>query len=170
VTASLDLDNLPTDELVACAWISTIPGFSPSFVATQLPDPANKDGTPADWVATPPYGFVVVTVVGGNEDDWLPVYRPVMQVDCWSTKPGSNKPPWFRANRLAKHISAATRDRHTLNRQLTIAANGVAYPSASVQRAAMLTSPRRMYDDVGDFARYQFDLQLSWIMLSEVIS
>jgi hypothetical protein len=28
------LANLPTDELVACEWISTIPGFTAAIVAT----------------------------------------------------------------------------------------------------------------------------------------
>lgn len=168
-TAALDLTNLPTDELVATAWIATITGFRPSIVATQLPPSANKDGTPADWVSNPPYGFVTAVVVGGDEDPLLPIYRPVLQVDCWATKGGSNKPPWFRANRLAKHISAATRNRTNVSRLLTISANGVQYPSAIVQGARILTSPRRMPDDPGDAARYQFDLWLQWIMTAEVI-
>jgi hypothetical protein len=167
---TMPLINLPTDELVAVAWISTIPGFTDGIVATQLPPTTKADGSPADWVAKPPNGFVQVTVVGGDEDPLLPIYRPVMQVDCWSTRPASNKPPWNWANRLARHISAATRDRIHLNRTLTISANGVAYPAASVQKAQMMTSPRRMWDDAGDFARYQFDLGLQWIQLSEVLT
>jgi hypothetical protein len=43
VTAALP--NLPNDELVAIAWIGSIPGFTTSIVATQLPETANKDGT-----------------------------------------------------------------------------------------------------------------------------
>lgn len=168
---TMPLVNLPTDELVAVAWISTIPGFTSGIVATQLPDSAAPDGTPADWVATPPNGFVTVTVVGGGEDPLLPIHRPVCQVDCWATHPGaSNKPPWGWANRLAQHIAAATRDRIHLNRTLTISANGISYPAASVQGARMMTSPRRMWDDGGDFARYQFDLWLQWIQLSEVLT
>ena len=162
-----ELVNLPTDELVAVAWISTIEGFSQSIVATQLPEPADSKGNPATWVTTAPYGFVTVSVVGGGEDDELPIYRPVMQIDCWSARPGSTKPPWNTANRLAKHISAASRDRYKVMRPLTINANGVSYPAAAVQRAAMMTSPRRILDDAGDFARYQFDLQLQWITLAE---
>jgi hypothetical protein len=166
----MPLINLPTDELVTVAWIATIPGFSADFVATQLPPSANKDGTPAAWTVTPPFGFVTVTVVGGSEDPILPIYRPVMQIDCWATRQGSNKPPWYRANRLAKHISAATREMPAGPRRLAISANGVAYPPASVQRAQMMTSPRRMYDDAGDMARYQFDLGLQWIQLSEALT
>src|SRR5260370_17284332 len=89
------MPNLPNDELVAIAWIGSIPNFTASIVATQLPETANKDGTPAAWVITPPKGFVTVSVVGGGEDDNLPIYRPVMQVDCWATNPGSHNPPSY---------------------------------------------------------------------------
>ncbi len=140
-----------------------------SIVATQLPEPATKDNKPAGWVIAPPFGFVTVTTVGGGEDELLPAKRPVMQVDCWSTRPGSNKPPWERANRLAEHISAATRDRHRVPRPLAISSRGVVYPSASVQRAALMTRPGRIWDDAGDMARYQFDLQLQWITLAEML-
>jgi len=165
----MPLINLPTDELVGCAWVASIEGFSPSIVATQLPDPALKDGSPAPWVVTPPYGFVQVTVVGGDEDPLLPIYRPVFQLDCWATKPGSNKPPWYRANRLARNISVATRNRINVSRLLTISANGVQYPSAMVQAATVLTSPRRMWDDAGDFARYTMDVRMQWIMPGETL-
>src|SRR5258708_12062406 len=124
----MPVPNLPNDELVAIAWIGWMPGITTSIVATQLPEPANKDGSAADWVIKPPYGFVTVAVVGGGEDPELPIYRPVLQVDCWATKPGSNKPPWFRANRMAQAISAATRDRHPLNRRLPIPPTAPASP------------------------------------------
>jgi hypothetical protein len=162
------LPLLATDELVAIAWISSITGLSPDIVATQLPAPARKDGTPADWVSAPPFGFVVVSAVGGNPDESLPVNRPVIQVDCWATKPGSNKPPWGRANRIAQAIVAATQDRVTIPRHLTLNANGVIYPPAVVQGAKVMTTPRRTFDDVGDFARYQLDLWLQWIQLDMV--
>ncbi len=164
MTADL-LPRFATDELVTVAWIGSIPGLSPQMVATQLPPDTEKDGSPAAWVKT---GFVTVSVVGGNPDDMLPVDRPVMQIDTWATIPGSNKPPWERANRLAKAIQKATIDRVSIPRPLTIVSKGVVYPSAAVQGARALSTPRRVYDDAGDYARYTFDLWLSWITLGEV--
>ena len=166
---STPLTPLPTDELVAVAWIGSIPGLTPQMVATQLPEDANKDGTPADWVVKG-RGFITVAVVGGTPSPDLPQSRPVMQVDCWAVKPGSNKPPWGIANRLAMLVKTATWDRIQIPRKLTITVNGVLYPPAAVQAASLLTEPRRITDDPGDYARYQFDLALSWISLGQVIA
>ena len=166
--STVTLPLIPTDELVAVAWIGSIPGLSVSMVATQLPADANRDGTPADWVVQGA-GFVTVTVVGGGADPILPVRKPVMQVDCWATLPGSNKPPWGIANRLAETIRRAAWSRVATARPLTITVNGVVYPRAAVMAAAPVTAPRRLWDDAGDYARYQFDLGLVWTALTEVL-
>lgn len=160
-------DPVPTDELVAVAWIGSIDGIGDDIVATQLPEDANKDGTPADWVVKR-RGFATVAVVGGSPAPDLPISHAVFQVDCWATLPGSNKPPWQVANRLAAQILAACLDRTAMRRPLTLTVKGVPYPAAAVQAATALTVPRRMPDDVGDYARYQFDLQLSWTWLGQV--
>jgi hypothetical protein len=162
------LPNYANDEIVTIAWIASIPGFSPDMVATQLPPSANKDGTPAGWVVAGK-GFVTVAVAGGTPDPLLPVKRVVMQVDCWATRPGSNKPPWNVANALAMAIQFATWDRVTMSRRLTLGVRGQPYPMASVQGAAMMTAPRRILDDAGDFARYSFDLGLQWITLADIL-
>lgn len=153
-----------SSELVAAAWIGSIPGLSQAMVGTLLPPDVNADDTPAAWVDT---GFVTVSVVGGNPDPLLPVERPVMQVDCWATVPGSNKPPWLKAAALAAAIQRATWDRYRIPRPLAITVNGVAYPSAVVQGAAMVSHFRRIYDDQGDYARYQGDLALSWVTVND---
>jgi hypothetical protein len=142
-------------------------GIDPSIVATQLPEDADKDGTPADWV-TKRQGFATVAVLGGSPSPDLPISHAVFQVDCWATVPGSNKPPWGVANRLAAQIVAACLDRVAMRRKLTITVRGVLYPPAAVQGATAMTVPRRMVDDVGDYARYQFDLALSWTWLGQV--
>lgn len=154
------LPLLPNDELVATAWIGSIPGFTLAMVGTQLPPDVNPDGSVASWIAT---GFVTVSVVGGNPDSLLPINRPVLQVDCWATVPGSNKPPWLRAAALASAIRNATWDRIRTPRPLSATVNGVEYPLAVVQSAYIVTAPRRLYDDQGDYARYQADVALSWI-------
>lgn len=155
--------------LVAIAWIGSIPGLSPDMVDTQLPPDAEKDTAPAQWV-TKGLGFATVQTVGGSPAELIPARSPVVQVDCYATNPGSNKPPWLVASHLAETIVLATYDRLTMNRQLAISVKGVAYPSASVQAAQALTEPRQLFDDAGDYARFQFDLQLRWIQLNDVLA
>jgi hypothetical protein len=162
VTTPLPLET--TDELVATAWIATVPGFTSAMVGTQLPPDVDDTGTPAAWITT---GFATVAVSGGTPDDALPVGRPVIQVDCWSTVPGSNKPPWLKAAALASAIRRATLDRYNISRPLVIDVNGVVYPPAVVKSAYMATTARRIYDDQGDYARYEFDLALTWVTVND---
>lgn len=154
----------PTDEIVAAAWIGTIPGLSPAMVGEQLPPDVNADGTIAAWLAT---GYVTVAVAGGTPHDLLPVKRPVIQVDCWATVPGSNKPPWSMAAAISSTILRATWDRYRIPRLLAPVINGVAYPAAIVRSAYMATTFRRLYDDQGDYARLQGDLALSWVTVND---
>jgi hypothetical protein len=154
------LPLVPDDELVAVAWLASIPGFTRAMVDTQLPPGVNPDGSTAAWIGT---GFITVAVAGGGPDPLLPVDRPVLQVDCWATVPGSNKPPWRKAAALASAIRYATRDRIRTPRPLSTTINGAEYPLAVVQSAYLATAFRRLYDDEGDYAHYQGDLALNWI-------
>lgn len=154
----------PNSELVAVAWIASLDNFTPQMVATTLPADVTSGGQPAAWVQT---GFVTVAVVGGNSDPLLPVKRPVMQVDCWATVPGSSRPPWGQAAALAEAIRYGCWDRVRTPRPLTITANSVTYPSAVVQSAYFLTEPRRMYSDAADYAHYSVDLALSWVTVND---
>jgi hypothetical protein len=150
------------NDLVAVAWIATIPGLTADGVATQLP----SDET--TWAA---HGFVVVPLsVGGSPHSYVPVRQPVMQVECWATVPDSDKLPWWKANQLAEQIRFATYDRVTFGRALSISAGTVAYPGAAVKSAQMMTEPRRIWSDQGDYAGYTFDLRLNWIQVGETIA
>ena len=162
MTTPLPLED--ADELVAAAWIGSVPGLSPAMVGEQLPPDVNPDGSPAGWLTT---GFVTVAVVGGAPDAEQPLNKPVMQVDCWATRPGSNKPPWFLAAAIAGAIRRATWDRYRISRPLTINVNGVVYPPAVVKSAYLPTAFRRVYDDAGDYARYQGDLALTWVTVND---
>jgi len=154
----------PTDELVAVAWLATVPGLSLAMVGTALPPDVDPDGSPAAWLRT---GYVTVSVAGGNPDPLLPVQRPVMQVDCWAVVPGSNKPPWNMAAAIAQTIVRATWDRYRIPRPLPISVGGVTYPTAVVQGAYVATTFRRLYDDQADYARLQGDLALSWMTAND---
>lgn len=149
----------PDTDQVAMAWIDTITGFPKGIVGPQLP----TDQT--TWSAN---GFVVVYGgVGGSPDPDIDLRKPVVQVECWATNPGSNKPPWGKAASLAGQIRVACYDKQTFGRELHIAVNGVTYPSATCKSVFMLTEPHRIYNDVGDYAGYSFDLQLAWVELTD---
>lgn len=154
------LPLLPTSELVARAWLGSIDGFSPQMVAPQLP----ADDT--SWAAT---GFVQAVVVGGSPDIDLPVKKPVLQIDCWATKPGSDKPKWVMANLLAETIRYATLQRMSMSRLLTITSGLLTYPPAVVISAYLMTEIRRIPGDPGDYAHYQFDMAMSWKTANEVL-
>jgi hypothetical protein len=149
---------LPNNELVAVSWLSSIAGLEVDGIATQLPS------VEASWKR---YGFVTVAVVGGSPENNTSIRRPVYQVDCWANNKGSDKPPWWRANVLAEQIRAATFDRQHSHRGCAIAAGGASYPNVIVLAATMMTEPRRGYGDPGDYARYQFDLQMWWTQVPE---
>jgi hypothetical protein len=155
---------LNSDELVCCAWLATIPGFTAAMAGTQLPADTNEDGSPAAWLST---GFVTVATVGGTPDPMLPVERPVMELKTWASVPGSNKPPWMMARNLASQIRRAALDRYTIARPLTPVLNGVTYPKAVVRSAYFAQSFRRLYDDDADYAVYQADLALDWVTVGD---
>lgn len=152
--------HAPVD-LVAQAWIRSVPGLTADGVAGQLP--ADEQS----WAAN---GFVVVPVtVGGTPHEYIPVRRPVCQVECWATVPGSDKLPWGMASQLAEQIRFGTYDRTTFGRALAIANGKVTYPTAWVRSAKMMGEPRRVWSDAGDYAGYTFDLQLIFVAAGEVI-
>jgi len=151
----------PTSDIVAVAWLATIPGLSSSMVSTNLP----QDFT--TWSET---GFVISNVIAGAPDLYLPVRRPVVQVDCWAVNPNSGKSPWGKANHLAELVrSHVEGDRRTANLQRLLSFPQGDYLGANVLEAIMLTEPRRAITvgltPVGDeasYAHYMFDLELTW--------
>lgn len=149
------------NSLIAVAWIRSIPNLTADVVATQLP---------TDETAWAAHGAVVVPLtVGGSPHSTMPVRRPVMQVECWATNPNSDKLPWWKANQLAEQIRIGTYDRQTFGRALTIAVNGVQYPTARVLGASMLTEPRPIWSDQGDYAGFTFDVRLDSVQAGEVL-
>ncbi|MCW2898568.1 MAG: hypothetical protein JWO67_833 [Streptosporangiaceae bacterium] len=136
-------------EMVAIAWLLGCTGISNGMAASTLP----KDNT--SWSAT---GFVTVSTLVGAPNPYYPLRNPVLQVDCWATVPGSNKPPWGIANNLAETVVAATYG--AAGRVVTLPAAG--YPPARVLSAWVVTEPRRVYSDPADYARYMLHLGLTW--------
>jgi len=152
--------HAPTD-LVAVAWVRSIPGLTADGVSTQLP----TDET--TWAEN---GFITVPgTVGGSPAANMPLRQPVCQVEAWATVPGSDKLPWGIANQLIEQVRAATYDRTTFGRALTITAGPVSYPTASVKSVTALTEPRRAWSDAGDYAGFVMDIQLVYVSQGEVI-
>jgi hypothetical protein len=153
--------TLVSSDLVFVEWITTIAGLTADGVATQLP------ADESTWAVN---GFIVVpTTVGGSPHESIPVRRPVGQVECWATNAGSDRLPWGRANLLADQVRMGTYDRLNFNRPLQITRGTVTYPGAVAKRAQMMSEPRRVWSDVGDYAGFVFDLLLEWVQTGETI-
>jgi hypothetical protein len=160
----------PTSELVACAWVVSIPGFplGTSGVMTQSTKQEN-------WpVINNISQIVTCTVVGGSPgvSDQVPIAKPVVQFKAWATKlSGSMKPPWFVANELLEQIRVACyeRDYQVFGRILNIQANGVTYNGATVHGTTVHTEPRRIRADPRNYAVYQMDVGFTWVEVNLVI-
>lgn len=149
-----------TTELVAVAYIASLPTLAADGVGMQLP---------ADETTWAENGYVVVPVtVGGAPQSAMPVRRPVVQVECWATNPNSDVLPWGKANQLAEQIVASTFDRDIIARPVYVTFGGVAYPQVKVSEAKALSEPRRVWSDLGDYAGYLLDLQLTWAQAGRV--
>lgn len=153
---------LPTNELVAVAWLSQrVPGLSAGQVATTLPG-KRQDGT-LPWGDE---GFVQVQAIpGGMPDIELPVRHPVLQVDCWAATVDaagnvSMKPPWNKANRLAELIRNATEHGQIHGRPVVLPEG---YLGARVQAVYLITEPTRVPGDPSGYARFTLDLALDWV-------
>lgn len=140
--------HFPNAELVAVAWVKSVPGVDPTKVATSLPADTSV------WSAT---GFVQVGVVGGSPNVDTPLFAPVVQVDCWTNAVNSNKPPWGQAHALAGAIMWATY-RH----EPTTVAMPENYHPARLLSVYGLSEPRRIPSDTAGYARVQFDLAMVW--------
>ena len=156
----MSLPLRPNTELVAIAWIASIPGLSADMVATTLPDPSV-------WS---PDGFVVVTGGVGTTALDVPAKNPVIQIDAYAVYPTSSKPPWGLVDLLCEHIRAETYQRDRAVRDLQISAGPVTYPPARVTGARLITEPRRAYGDPADWAHKSFDLQLLWTEIEATYS
>lgn len=137
-------------DLVTVGWLAGVPGLNGSMVASTLPSDVSG------WAAS---GFVQVSTVGGAPDAYVPMRGPVVSVDCWAVSPNSARPPWGKANNLAEHVAAACQDHRGCTRVVVLPGE---YPAVRVHQAYLLTEPRRVSEDDGAYARYQFDMAIHW--------
>jgi hypothetical protein len=137
-------------ELVAVAFLASLPGVPTGAVATTLP----ADGS--SWAAE---GFVQVTTIGGSSSAYVPLRVPAVQVDVWANTPTSQKPPWGKANNLAEAISAGVYSLDATHVELTLPGD---YPGAMVHAAFFASEWRRVPDDAANYARFTADMIISW--------
>lgn len=146
------MGHRPVTDLVVQAWLASLPGLDSGMVGATLP----QDTT--GWAET---GFVqATTAAGGGPDPYTGLRRAWTQLDCWACRPGSGKPPWYRANQLAETILAACL---TGAGQQDTVDLGPHYDPARILTARALTEPRRVPGDSGGYARYTFDTEIVWV-------
>ena len=148
------MPHLPTNELVGVHWIKSLANLGYAIPASSVNTTLPADNS--TWEAS---GFIQVQMAGGAPDLYLPMNRPLLQVDCWAAKPNSEKPPWGKANNLAELIKAATYDKTTWG-NLTLPAT---HENARVLGSIASTEPRRVLADEARFAVYTMDLELIWV-------
>lgn len=162
------LPNRPNSHLVMEEWVRTIPDLADNGinVASTLP----KDNS--TWGTT---GFVVVNVLNGNHDHYLPVGRPVFQVEAFALKPNTGRPLWNTINNILSAIEEAALDESTVRRTLTIAPGGADYGQARVMSIYPLMDDRRLYhplvsnptlnrtkEDPAQYGRMVADYEAHW--------
>jgi hypothetical protein len=142
-----------TTEKVVAAWLTSLPGITTAMVDFQLPEP--DDAGNVSWAST---GFITPYGVGGKPDIYVPVARPVVGVKCWFVDPNTGRPPWQKAANLAETVRAGCfTDPGEVFLTLPTATQ-----NARLMQVYMLTEPRRTFNDTGDYACVDLELQMHW--------
>ena len=149
---------IPTDELVAVAWVKAALSLT-NGVSTTLPDKPWADN---QWLQ--------IMQVGGSPDIDVPLMDAAISINAYAYSENSLKPPWNQANHLLARLLMAT---YSLQRQ----------PSSQVEldlpgdfgRAVIcsvrpLSLPRRIPSDPSQYAAYNMDVGILWYPASVVIA
>lgn len=144
-----------TSELVAVTWLGTrVAGISPGQVGMTLP----KDVT--TWADE---GFLQVQALPGGSADIDGLGRhPMLQLDAWGAKAGSDKPQWALANRLLELVRLATEGAQDgyYGMPLSLGPN---FAPVRVQAAYLVSEPMRVNGDPSGYGRFTTDLMLDWV-------
>lgn len=136
----------PGARKVAAAWLATL--------GLQA---ATGEELPADLDSWSEHGFVCVPVVaGGSPGRHVAMRNPVLQIDCWACRPGSDVSPWGKASDLAEQVIDQSFNDARQQRALHI--DG--FERVLLRSAYALTEPREIPNDGAGFARMTFDLSL----------
>jgi hypothetical protein len=148
----------PTNEVVALAWLRSLPAGTPC--AANLPDVSQ-------WFDT---GFLTVAaIVGGNPAVDYAERRPVVQVDAWAANRAatgsdavSRKLPLGRASGLATNVLNGC---YLARPQLALPAGfDPVYLVATVARSEV----RRIPSPGTNFAHFSVDIEIDWTQQNPV--
>jgi len=151
---------LPTGEMVAVAWLKANVPYLDGFVATRLPNDVEP------WKDK---GFVVVNSIGGSA---MPngMRHTVVSCTYYGVKTESGKAPWNRTGQMAEQVREATeptgKPYASTRAKYRLTNLGASYKDAKVNRAHMLSEPRRRPGDEGDYAVIVHDLELWWVVVN----
>lgn len=151
---------IPNAELVAKAWLlAAVPGLS-NNVSTNLPDPT--------W---PNNEYLQIMKVGGSPNIDVPLFNPVISVNCWAMVLNSRRPPWGHANELAMRVVMACYNQRAKRApdpavKLTLPSG---YTQARMQSVHPLAEPNRLPSDPSQYAVYTLDLQMVWTPDGEAV-
>jgi hypothetical protein len=153
----MTVPNRANTELVAQAWLASLPFLNTGMVNPRLPEGIEKDTT------AQANGFVTLMGTGGTPNMYVPERQPVVGLKAYGfPAPGSRKAPFNVANRLLENIIAATYDTASFNATLSL---GNGYPTARVHSAHAISEIRPSYGDSAYWAVYTLDLQMYWVEL-----
>lgn len=138
-----------TTEIVAAAWLATLPGITSAMVDPTLPSDNSS------WAAS---GFITPYGLGGVPSPHIPVAHPICGLKFWAVTPDSGLPPWNQAGMLAETVRAGCFSGGT-SVLLTLSNCD---QNARVLSAYLTQEPRRSYADMGDYACVVAELALHW--------
>lgn len=141
---------IPTNELVAVAWLKAAVPYLGNRVATDLP----RDN--ATWSAS---GFTTVTGVAGDPHIELPLSRPVVSVNFWGVAANGGRLPWNLAAQQAEQVKRAVVNHPSVPKVLTMPTG---YDPARVLQVIPRSEPRRVPRDTANYAHLQMDLEIWW--------
>jgi hypothetical protein len=143
-----------TPEKVALGWAAGI--FGTDMVGAQLPAP-DSDGN-LSWAAS---GYITLAALstGLGAHMYYRFDRPVVSFQCWAASPDTGRPPWGKAANLAETIRVQG---CYANQPVSVTVPD-ASENARVLSSYLVSEPRRVYSDQGDYAAFVVDVQLFWV-------
>ena len=151
--------DYPDAELVACAWIMSIPGILIDYADWRLPWDLDKPDV---------YGYAQVTVTGGAPNKDVPLFQSTLQVNCWVLANDEDRSHRLKASYLTKQIQYACWDRKNVKRGVTPQeqlpnGNVITYQPAHVEDAYILSEARQMQSkDNPIYEGYSMDMAFWW--------
>lgn len=155
---------LPTSELVALTCIRDLVTAYGIGAGTTLQGPDPETHT-LSWGAS---AFVTARAVGGSINGTVPLREPVLSIEVSAVNEKSkSRPPWGRANSVAEMIVRAcySFDFGDTERPVSGGSGGDAW-LARVCDMSALTEPQRIPGDEAGYARYSFEMSVSWLALT----